>query len=104
MTALIDNALGHQNDGGTVHIDIRRDGRKIIVAVVDDGVGVDRAAMATLFNRFSRGTARPNRGGRRSYGIGLSLVREIVDAHGGHITVSSAPDRGATFTLTLPAA
>ncbi len=104
LTALIDNALGHQNDGGTVHVDIRRDGRKIIVAVVDDGVGVDRATMATLFNRFSRGTARPNRGGRRSYGIGLSLVREIVDAHGGHITVSSAPDRGATFTLTLPAA
>jgi signal transduction histidine kinase len=60
--------------------------------------------MATLFNRFSRGTAHTNRGGRPSYGIGLSLVREIVQSHGGQIVVSSTPGRGATFTIALPAA
>lgn len=104
LTALVDNALGHQNDGGTVHVDIRRDGQQIIIAVIDDGVGIDQATMATLFNRFSRGTAHTNRAGRQSYGIGLSLVREIVEAHGGQILVSSTPGRGATFTIALPAA
>lgn len=104
LTALVDNALGHQNDGGTVEIDIRRDGQQIVVAVIDDGVGIDQATMATLFNRFSRGTAHTNRAGRQSYGIGLSLVREIVRAHGGQIAVSSTPGRGATFTIALPAA
>ena len=104
LTALVDNALGHQNDGGTVHIDIRRDGQQIVVAVIDDGAGIDEATMATLFNRFSRGAAHTNRAGRQSYGIGLSLVREIVGAHGGQIVVSSTPGQGATFTIALPAA
>jgi len=104
LTALTDNALGHQNDGGTVELDVSRDGHRVVVAVIDNGVGIDAATMATLFNRFSRGTAHTNRGGRQSYGIGLSLVREIVEAHGGQIAVSSAPGAGATFTITLPAA
>ena len=104
LTALVDNALGHQTDGGTVEVDIRRRGQQVVVAVTDNGVGIDQATMATLFNRFSRGTAHTNSGGRQSYGIGLSLVREIVEAHGGQIAVSSTPDQGATFTITLPAA
>lgn len=104
LTALADNALGHQKPGGTVQIDVRREGEQIVVAVIDDGAGIDQATMATLFNRFSRGTAHTNLGGRQSYGIGLSLVREIVQAHGGQIVVSSAPGQGATFTFALPAA
>lgn len=103
LTALIDNALAHENDRGTVQVDIRREGQQIIVAVADDGVGIDQATMATLFNRFARGTAHTDRG-RQSYGIGLSLVREIVQAHDGQIAVDSAPGRGTTFTIALPAA
>jgi signal transduction histidine kinase len=57
-----------------------------------------------LFNRFSRGSAHTDRAGRQSYGIGLSLVREIVQAHGGQIVVSSTPGQGATFTIALPSA
>lgn len=104
LTALLDNALAHQNSGGTVELKIRRDGDRVVVAVIDNGVGIDRKAMVTLFDRFSRGSAHTNRGGRQSYGIGLSLVREIVEAHGGQIVVTSAPGRGANFTISLPAA
>ena len=102
LTALVDNALGHQKPGGSVQVDVRRDGEQIVIAVIDDGVGIDQATMATLFNRFSRGTAHTNLGGRQSYGIGLSLVREIVTAHGGQVVVASAPGHGATFTVALP--
>jgi len=104
LTALVDNALGHQKPGGTVQVDVRRDGEQIVIAVIDDGVGIDQATMATLFNRFSRGTAHTSLGGRQSYGIGLSLVREIVTAHGGQIVVASTPGHGATFTVALPGA
>jgi signal transduction histidine kinase len=104
LTALVDNALGHQHEGGTVEVDVRRDGQQIVIAVADDGVGIDQDTMATLFNRFSRGSAHTDRAGRQSYGIGLSLVREIVQAHGGQIVVSSTPGQGATFTIALPSA
>ncbi|MGV1006496.1 MAG: sensor histidine kinase [Candidatus Nanopelagicales bacterium] len=104
LTSLVDNAIAHQNEGGRVELAAFRDGQQVIVSVADNGVGIDDAAMATLFNRFSRGDAHTNRAGRQSYGIGLALVREIVEAHGGEISVRSVPGRGATFTIALPAA
>ena len=104
LTALVDNALGHEHAGGTVQLTVRRDAQKVVVAVAEDGVGIDDATMATLFNRFSRGAAHTTRPNRESYGIGLALVREVVGAHGGDIRVASKLGEGATFTITLPAA
>lgn len=104
LTALVDNALGHEHDGGTVQLTVRRAGQNVVIAVADDGVGIDDATMATLFNRFARGGSHTTRPDRDSYGIGLSLVREIVQAHGGDVRVSSKLGEGATFSLTLPAA
>ena len=104
LTALIDNALTHQHEGGTVDLHTRRDGQQVIVAVADNGTGIDDATMAVLFNRFSSGSTQRGVGGRPSYGIGLALVREIVQAHGGEIIVASQPGQGATFTIALPAA
>lgn len=104
LTALTDNALGHEHDGGTVQLTVHRDAQNVVIAVADDGVGIDDATMATLFNRFARGGAHTTRADRDSYGIGLSLVREIVQAHGGDIRVASKMGEGATFTVTLPAA
>lgn len=104
LTALVDNALGHEHEGGTVHLRLRRDGPTVSVAVADDGVGIDTDTMATLFTRFSHGTEHTTREGRTSYGIGLALVREIAHAHGGDVAVASTAGLGATFTLTVPAA
>ena len=104
LTALIDNAITHQHDGGMIDVVTRREGQQIFVSVVDDGAGMDDATLATLFYRFARDPRHAERGGRRSHGIGLALVREIVHAHGGEVSVVSAPGRGSTFTITLPAA
>ncbi|TGD90004.1 HAMP domain-containing histidine kinase [Mycolicibacterium sp. CH28] len=104
LTALVDNALGHEHPGGTVELRVSRTDATVSVAVVDDGVGIDADTMATLFTRFSHGSEHTMREGRESYGIGLALVREIAQAHGGGITVTSTPGRGATFTLSVPAA
>lgn len=104
LTALVDNALGHEHDGGAIELMVERNGQNVIVSVTDDGTGIDSQTMATLFDRFSHGGGHPSRPGRQSYGIGLALVREIVKAHGGDIRVSSTPGRGATFTLSLPVA
>jgi len=104
LTALIDNALGHEHSGGTVQLRLYRDGQQVIASVADDGEGIDPDVLPTLFDRFSHGAAHTTRADRESYGIGLALVREIVQAHGGEIRVSSTPGNGATFTMMLPAA
>jgi signal transduction histidine kinase len=103
LTSLVDNALGHEHQGGTIELRVRRADSKVIVAVVDDGTGIDADTMATLFTRFTHGAQHTTRG-HKPHGIGLALVREIAQAHGGDITVESLQDKGSTFTLTLPAA
>ena len=104
LTSLVDNALAHMSDGGTVDVRVRRNGALVAVTVADDGAGIDPQTMATLFDRFAHGGQHSGDRPRVPHGIGLALVREIVQAHGGDVAVTSSPGSGATFTLTLPAA
>jgi signal transduction histidine kinase len=104
ITSLVDNALAHEHTGGTITIEVRRHHANVMIDVRDDGVGIDPAALETLFTRFSHGQTHTAKGGRQRYGIGLALVREIAHAHGGEIGVVQTPGGGATFTLTIPAA
>ena len=108
LASLVDNALGHTVSGGHVLVTVRTiaspkgnrtaKADRVEVAVNDDGVGLDPATAHRLFDRFARGTD----GDGRRFGLGLSLVREVVTAHGGTVAVSGAPGHGATFTVTLP--
>lgn len=102
FTNLVDNALKFTPTGGSVHLEMRSLPGHLEVDVRDTGPGLTPDQAARIFDRFYQpDPARP--GGRgHGVGLGLSIVREIVHAHGGKITVRSAPGQGSTFTVSLP--
>ena len=99
---LLDNALRHTGSGGLVEVTAAATDHELSIAVSDTGSGVAREHLPRLFDRFYRGDAARDRqhGGA---GIGLSIAKALVDAHGGHIEVhSDGHGAGSTFSVTLP--
>jgi PAS domain S-box-containing protein len=94
---LIANARQAMPNGGTVKIDVRRDGAWVLATVSDDGPGMEPTVLERIFEPFF--TTKRVTGGT---GLGLSVSLGIAEAHGGSLTASSEPGRGATFTLRLP--
>ena len=96
---LIDNAVKYTPRGGRVDVDIRREGPAARLSVRDTGPGIPADELPRIWDRLFRGdTSRTERG----LGLGLSLVKAIVEAHGGAASVDSPPGRGSTFTVSLP--
>ncbi|MDP3775176.1 MAG: HAMP domain-containing sensor histidine kinase [Gemmatimonadales bacterium] len=98
---LLDNAVKYSPDHRTVWVEVRREGGQLVIAVRDRGIGISAAERATIFDKFVRG-ASAGQVGAKGTGIGLAMVRHIVDAHHGTVTVESEPGTGSTFTLRLP--
>lgn len=96
---LIANARQAMPHGGTVHVDVRREGDMAVVCVSDDGPGITPELAQRIFEPFF--TTKRATGGT---GLGLSVSLGIAEAHGGTLTASSEPGHGATFTLRLPVA
>jgi two-component system OmpR family sensor kinase len=97
--ALLDNAIGHTPPGGHVQVSLCRGDAHVELVVRDDGVGLDPGDTERIFQRFTRGTT----GEGRRFGLGLALVREVVESHGGTIEATGRPGEGAAFTVRLPA-
>ena len=96
---LIDNAVKYTPPGGRVDVEVRRAEDAAILRVRDTGSGIPSDELARIFDRLFRGdTSRAERG----LGLGLSLVKAIVEAHGGTVDVVSEPGRGSVFTVSLP--
>lgn len=96
---LLQNARRYSRDDTMVRVCVARDEERAIVAVADCGIGIAPEALPRLFERYFRA---PDSAGRRAgMGVGLFVVREIVDLHGGEIGVESAEGRGSTFTVRL---
>ena len=96
---LIDNAVKYTPPGGRVDVDVRREGAAAVLRVRDTGPGIPADELPRIFDRLFRGdTSRAERG----LGLGLSLVKAIVEAHGGTVEVASEPGRGSAFTVRLP--
>jgi PAS domain S-box-containing protein len=100
LTNLLSNALKYSPAGGEVRLHIGKSGDQAVVTVSDQGIGISQEEQKNLFQPFSRGGAAHGRIG--GTGLGLYIVRQIVEGHGGTIAVESAPGQGSTFTLTLP--
>jgi signal transduction histidine kinase len=101
VTALVDNAIGHTPAGGTIVVVLEVPTPDTVrLSVRDNGVGFDQANGRSLFKRFHHGTA----GRGKRFGIGLSLVREVVEAHHGTVSAEGRSGAGAVFTVDLPAA
>jgi two-component system sensor histidine kinase BaeS len=103
LANLLDNALCHTPSGGVVTVAAHRVGGVVRLRVADTGAGVPESDLPHIFERFYRaGNARDRATG--GSGIGLTICRAIVEAHGGDITAASdGPGRGTTLTVDLPA-
>ncbi len=102
VSNLLSNAIKFTPHGGSIEVRLEEvDGGRIRISVQDSGVGMDREFLGRVFGRFEQGPA-PVRAGERGSGIGLAIVKEIAEAHGGMATVDSERGRGSTFVITLP--
>jgi two-component system, OmpR family, sensor histidine kinase BaeS len=102
LGALLDNALRHTPEGGTVTIETTRQDNRCRIVVSDTGIGFDPAVATRLFERFYRGDSSRTISSAGS-GIGLTIARAIVKAHHGNLLArSEGPGRGAQFEVTLP--
>jgi signal transduction histidine kinase len=96
---LIDNALKYTPPGGRVDVEVTQDAGRALLRVRDNGAGINPDELPRIWDRLFRGDASRT---ERGLGLGLSLVRAIVKAHGGTVDVESALGKGSTFTVALP--
>ncbi|MCB5282509.1 MULTISPECIES: HAMP domain-containing sensor histidine kinase [unclassified Arthrobacter] len=102
VLALAENALAHTPPGGTITISTAVERNQAAVYVADTGPGITGVDQARIFDRFVRTAAPAAPQGRRSFGIGLALVREIAAAAGGTVEVARSGPAGTTMKLLLP--
>ena len=95
----MDNAVRYMPEGGNVTVGVRQDGDRVALEVSDTGVGIAEDQLHLIFERFHRADPSRSEGGA---GLGLSIARQIAEAHGGQIRAESTPGTGSTFTLLLP--
>ncbi len=102
LIILIDNAVKYSNDGGSVSVSLKKTDRETLISVEDNGMGIPETEKDRIFERFYR--VEPKKSLKKEgRGLGLSIAKFIVEAHGGNITVDSTYGKGSTFTLHLSA-
>lgn len=99
---LLDNAIKYSPSGSMVRLTARKLGRQAELKVSDEGAGIKSSDIPRIFNRFYRSDTARSKNNGNGYGLGLSIAKKIVEAHGGMISVSSKPDKGTTFIIRMP--
>jgi signal transduction histidine kinase len=99
LANLLDNAIKYTADGGLVTITVRTEGNQALIIFKDSGIGIPAEELDKIWSRLYRGDKSRS---QRGLGLGLSLVKAIVEAHSGKVTVFSIPERGSEFTVSLP--
>src|SRR5438128_3288630 len=100
---LVSNAIKYSPIGGKIAVAVTHEGGDTVIRIADQGAGLSPEDLGRLFGRFQRLSAKPT-AGESSTGLGLSIVKRIIDMHGGHVTAErGGPGQGSTFTVRLPA-
>jgi signal transduction histidine kinase/CheY-like chemotaxis protein len=100
---LLSNAIKYSPIGGRISVIVTHEDDNTVIRVADEGAGLSPEDLGRLFGRFQRLSAKPT-AGESSTGLGLSIVKRIIDMHGGEVTANSdGPGQGSTFTIVLPA-
>jgi signal transduction histidine kinase len=100
---LVSNAIKYSPIGGKITVVVSHEQDNTVIRIADEGAGLSPEDLVRLFGRFQRLSAKPT-AGESSTGLGLSIVKRIIDMHGGEVTADSGgPGQGSTFTITLPA-
>jgi signal transduction histidine kinase len=100
---VVSNAIKYSPIGGNISVAVTHEEDNTIIRVADQGAGLSPEDLGRLFGRFQRLSAKPT-AGESSTGLGLSIVKRIIDMHGGEVTAASdGPGLGSTFTIVLPA-
>jgi signal transduction histidine kinase len=101
---LIDNALKFTPEGGTIVVELYKEASKIVLNVSDTGVGISKEDQSKVFDRFFQADRSHTKNAEAfgGNGLGLSICKAIVESMGGNISVTSIPEKGSTFTITLP--
>jgi signal transduction histidine kinase len=100
---VLSNAIKYSPIGGRIEVAVNRSGESAIIRIRDEGPGLSSEDIARLFGRFQRLSAKPT-GGETSTGLGLSIVKRIVDLHGGTVEAETTGPSGTTFKIAIPSA
>lgn len=102
-TNIISNAIKFTPEGGkvTLRTSLDSSGQALVIECTDSGIGIPESMMSKLFSRYSK-VSRQGTHGERGTGLGLIITRELIESHGGQLTVRSREHQGSTFTITLP--
>jgi signal transduction histidine kinase len=98
---VLDNAIKYSRDGGKVRVSMSKDPTFVWIGIHDEGIGIAKADLPHIFERFFLADPARNRSSGGT-GLGLSLVKWVVEAHRGRIKVASEPDRGTDFQIAFP--
>ncbi len=101
MANLLDNAIKYTPEGGRIAVQVCPEQNGVEIRVADTGIGMTPDELSKIWDRLYRGDRSRS---QRGLGLGLSLVKAVVEAHKGHVSASSGPGAGSVFTVTLPVA
>ncbi|MBI2832662.1 MAG: HAMP domain-containing protein [Chloroflexi bacterium] len=99
---LLDNAIAHTENGGSVVVSADKQDNRVMVSIIDTGEGIPAEELGNIFERFYRVDKSRTRS-TGGYGLGLTIARRLVEAHGGRIEVQSEVGKGSRFSFTVPA-
>lgn len=102
ISHLLANSIRYSPQGGNIRLELRMQGSSYIMQVHDEGIGIPETDLTKIFEKFYRASNANTIPGTPGAGLGLAIVRQVVELHGGTISVESEVNKGTTFTILLP--